>query len=157
MVQCQIRWNMIPAFQEFKWLRWGLTEWHPKSNKSQHNGKHSYLKGGSLEILNMSSSMVGMGSGMESYRTSGCHADFFPWNSAVELMLQVHSPCASNIACVSFMQEQSHISQLQYSMASTDAASYLKLFSSSEQGSDIFHCSWMRNKVTGHRGFEQQK
>lgn len=45
---------MILAFQEFKQLR-GLTEWHLKSNKSQHNGKPWYLKGRSLEILNASS------------------------------------------------------------------------------------------------------
>lgn len=50
MVQCQIRWNMILAFQEFKQLR-GLTEWHLKSNKKQHNGKPWYLKGRSLKIL----------------------------------------------------------------------------------------------------------
>lgn len=97
---------MIPAFQEFEWLRGGLTEWHPKSNKSQHNGKHWYLKGGSLEILNMSSRVVGIGNGMQSYRSSGCHAVFLPCNSAVKLMLQVDSPSASNTACKYFMQEQ---------------------------------------------------
>lgn len=117
-----------PSISRIQVAEGGITEWHPKSNKSQHNGKHWYLKGGSLEILNMSSSVTGMGSGMESYRSSGCHAVFLSCNSAVELMLHVHSLCAINTACIYFMQEQSHISQLQYSMASTDAASHLKLF-----------------------------
>lgn len=49
---------MILAFQEFKQLR-ELTEWHLKSNKNQHNGKPWYLKGRSLEILNMSSRVAG--------------------------------------------------------------------------------------------------